>query len=62
MAFEADCGVSTVLEAFYVTTTVRSPVPGGWRATCSPRDKTLRDSTTPTGGSGSRIRLGDGNS
>ena len=33
MAFEADCGVSTVLEEIRVTSTVRSPVPGKYWAT-----------------------------
>jgi hypothetical protein len=33
MAFAADCGVSTVLEEFRVTSTVGFPVPGECRAT-----------------------------
>ncbi len=33
MAFEADCGASTVLEAFRATSTIRFPVPGECRAT-----------------------------
>ena len=49
MAFEADCGVSTVLEASYVTRTAEPPVEKTLRG---PRDEALRDSATPTGGSG----------
>ncbi len=30
MAFEADCGLSTVLETIGVASTVRFPVPGEW--------------------------------
>jgi hypothetical protein len=62
MAFEADCDSSTVLEAPFVASTSRSPVPEGCRAIFGPRDEALRNSATPTGGSGRRIRLGDGNS
>jgi len=32
MAFEADCGMSAVLEASRMASTVRSPVPGERRA------------------------------
>jgi len=34
MAFEADCGLSTVLEETRVTSKSGSTVPGEWRATC----------------------------
>jgi hypothetical protein len=34
MAFNADCGVSTVLEALRVESTARLLVPGEYRATC----------------------------
>ena len=37
MAFEADCGASTVLDAPRVATTVRSLVPGECRANCHMR-------------------------
>ena len=33
MAYEADCGVSTVLKALRVATTAGSLVPGEWRTT-----------------------------
>jgi len=33
MAFEADCGSSTVLEALLVASTAKSPVPGRSRPT-----------------------------
>jgi len=48
MALEADCGVSTVLEEIRVASTARFLVPGEcWVP--------LRDSATPTWGSGRRI-------
>jgi hypothetical protein len=31
MAFEADCGSSTVLEGIHVASTARPPVPAKWR-------------------------------
>ncbi len=44
MAFEADCGVSTVLEENRVTSTAGFLVPGEWRTTDHqrPTDSTLR--------------------
>jgi hypothetical protein len=48
MAFEADCGASTVLEALHAARTAGSPVPATSR---SPRDEGLHDSATPTGDS-----------
>ncbi len=48
MAFEADCGMSTVLEAIRVTSTLRFPVPVAAR---DPRDEALRNSAAPTRGS-----------
>jgi len=59
MAFEADWGSSTVLDAIRVATIPRFPVPVAAR---SPRDEAVRDSATPTGGSGRRMRVGDGKS
>ena len=59
MAFEAECRVSTVLEAIRVATTPRFPVPVAAR---SPRNEVLRDSATSTGGSGRRMQIGDGKS
>ena len=44
MAFEADCGASTVLEALHVARTAGSPVPGG----CS--NPALRGESALTGG------------
>jgi hypothetical protein len=44
MAFEADCGVSTVLEALRVVSTSRSLVPEDYRAMCG------RDARTRVGG------------
>ena len=40
MAFEADCSVSTVLEASRVASTVRFPVPGECLATLATRFST----------------------
>jgi len=50
MAFKADCGVSTVLEALCVASTAGFLVPGGcWAvATRGPRDEALRNSAAPT--------------
>ncbi len=62
MAFEADCGVSTVLEAFCVTSTAGFLEPAGCRATCGPRDEVLRDSATATGGSEWKVEVGVRNS
>ena len=71
MAFEADCGVSTVLEAYRVASAPRFPVPeersarfrrnmaraSGHHLTTSrgPRDEALRNSATPTVASRQRI-------
>jgi hypothetical protein len=55
MAFEADCGSSTVLLALCVATTVGFFLPGEGGG---PRDETLRDSATPTGASRRRIEDG----
>ena len=53
MAFKADCGASTVLEAPCVTSTSRFLVAGEfWTA--------LRNSATPTVGSRWRIQIGGG--
>ena len=60
MAFEADCGVSTVLEEIRVTSTARFLVPGECRAT-GPRDEALRDSATPTGASSRGFTFGVAN-
>jgi len=49
MAFEADCGVSTVLEENRVASTARFP-----------RDEALRDSGALTRGSGSRLKAEGG--
>ena len=54
MAFEADCGESTVLEEPCVASTARFPVPATSRG---PRDETLRDSATPTGASRRGMRV-----
>ena len=63
MAFEADCGSSTVLEEFRAPSTARFLVPGETHvstAAClrrhlttsrGPRDEALHDSATPTVGS-----------
>jgi len=48
MAFEADCGASTVLEASYVTRTAGPHVEEALRG---PRDEALRNTATPTGNS-----------
>jgi hypothetical protein len=45
MAFEADCGSSTVLLALCVATTVGFFLPGEGGG---PRDEALRDNATPT--------------
>jgi len=60
MAFEADCGASTVLEALCVTSTPRFPIPEECRAPCHtrPRDEALRNSGPPTVGSGWRVKAG----
>jgi len=50
MAFKADCGSSTVLEALFVASTARSLVPGEFSVV-------LRDSSTPTGGFGRRLEV-----
>jgi hypothetical protein len=55
MAFEADCGSSTVLLALCVATTVGFFLPGEGGG---PRDEALRDSVTPTGVSRRRIEDG----
>jgi len=46
MAFEADCGASTVLEASYVTRTAGPHLDEALRG---PRDEAIRNTTTPTG-------------
>jgi len=52
MAFEAACGVPTVLEALDVASTARLPMPEECWVGCltRPRDEALRDSATPTVG------------
>ena len=57
MAFDADCGSLTVLEALLVASASRFPMPVECWApvTCVPRDEALRDSATPTGASRRRL-------
>ena len=65
MAFDADCDSSTVLETLYVASTDGFPEQGERRAAFlipnsnmtsrGPRDEALRNSATPTGGSGRKM-------
>jgi hypothetical protein len=55
MAFEGDCGTSTVLEALRVAHAARFLVLVTSRG---PRDEALRNSATPTVGSRRRMRAG----
>ena len=55
MAFEADCGGSTVLEELHMASTTRFPVPGECRG---PHDEALRNSAALTRSSEKRSRAG----
>jgi len=57
MAFEADCGGSTVLDKLRVATTARFHVPA---ASCGPPDEALRNSGVPTRGSKWKVQVGGG--